>query len=99
MIHILYNLVDNDGNYLSTSWFTDIKRNNGGGVDVIVKDDKGNERKRSYTDYHDIKKSDELVSLVKHTDFLNYIDMKDIIMVTPYVLQRPNMKRGVKIIA
>lgn len=95
----LYNLVDNDGNYLSTTWFNDIKPNTGGGVDVVVKNSKGVLTNRSYTDYHNIKKSEELYSLVKNTDFLDFIDMSDIIVVTPYILPRVDKKRGVKIIA
>lgn len=94
-----FNLIDSDGNYLSTVWFDDIKKNIGGGVDVIVQNEKGQKQRRSYTDYHDIKKSDELTSLVRHTNFLSFIDVKDVIMVTPYKIAVPGKTNRITIIA
>lgn len=95
-----YNIVDNEGNLLSDVWFDSVeKKTDGDGFDVEFKDKSGETHSGSFLDLPEIKKNVEIRNLVKHTDMLDNIDFKDIILVDPYILKRPEFKRGIKIIA
>lgn len=95
----LYNIMDNDGNLLSDVWFDRVEKKSGGGFDVEFTDSNNQTHSGQYLDMPELKKNIEIKNLVKHTDMLELIDFGDIILVEPYILKRPNMKRGVKIIA
>ena len=95
----LYNIVDSDGNLLSDVWFDSIEKKSGGGFDVEFRDKGGDTHSGKFLDLPELKKNIEIRNLVKHTDILDSIDFGDIILVDPYILKRPDMKRGIKIIA
>ncbi len=94
-----YNIMDNDGNLLSDVWFDKVEKKSGGGFDVEFTDSNNRTHSGQYLDLPELKKNVEIRNLVKHTDMLDHIDFGDIILVKPYILKRPDMKRGVKIIA
>lgn len=94
-----YNIMDNDGNLLSDVWFDKVEKKSSGGFDVEFTDKDNRTHTGQYLDMPELKKNGEIRNLVKHTDMLELIDFSDIILVEPYILKRPNMKRGVKIIA
>lgn len=95
----LYNLTDKDGKLISDIWFDTLERNSGGGFDVSFKGGDGKTHSGQYMDTAELRHNVEIRSLVKHTDILDHIDYSDIILVEPYTLKRPGMKRGVTIIA
>lgn len=95
----LYNIMDNDGNLLSNVWFDKVEKKPSGGFDVEFTDKDNKTHTGQYLDLPELKKNVEIRNLVKHTDMLDHIDFGDIILVEPYILKRPSMKRGVKIIA
>lgn len=95
----LYNIMDNNGNLLSDVWFDKIEKKSSGGFDIEFTDKNNKTHTGQYLDMPELKKNIEIKNLVKHTDMLELIDFSDIILVEPYILKRPNMKRGVKIIA
>lgn len=92
----LFNLIDNNGDYVSKTWYKNITKNNGGGADFVeVK----NEHKVQLRSVPLIRTYGQMRTALNNTSILDRIDTRCIAIVTPYHAFSTTTRREVIIIA
>jgi len=77
-----YNLIDAGGKYLSDKWFDSVKKVDGKVETELSKDNIV--IKHTYQDVKNLHKEHAIMDMVDNDDFLKYIKVSDIVILTPF---------------